>query len=249
MQIKILGIGGAINDGLPYNSFMIGGRTLIEAPPDIMISLQNHAVDFHAIETVYVSHFHADHYFGLPFLLLSLFVDARAQGAEKHIHIIGSHDVADKTLSLLEIAFSTDHPCMRWAKESIVFTEIDECAAIELLPGYTASFFKMNHFVDTYGFILTQDDCPIFAYTADTLWCNSLETMLSLRPKIVLADSNGEKTDVVPVHLSKDDIEKRALALTKNTTKFYLTHLCTQRAGTEGNITYAEAGMKFDIGR
>ena len=39
MKIKILGNGGAINDGLPYNSFAINGTLLCETPPDIMLSM------------------------------------------------------------------------------------------------------------------------------------------------------------------------------------------------------------------
>ena len=39
MNIRMLGTGGAINNGLPYNSFIINEDLLIETPPDIMISL------------------------------------------------------------------------------------------------------------------------------------------------------------------------------------------------------------------
>jgi hypothetical protein len=36
MKIKMVGTGGAINDGLPYNSFIVDNTLLVEAPPDIM---------------------------------------------------------------------------------------------------------------------------------------------------------------------------------------------------------------------
>jgi hypothetical protein len=39
MRIKMLGTGGAINDGLPYNSFIVDNTLLVETPPDIMNSL------------------------------------------------------------------------------------------------------------------------------------------------------------------------------------------------------------------
>jgi hypothetical protein len=36
MRIKILGNGGYINNGIPYNSFVIDDTFIIEAPPDII---------------------------------------------------------------------------------------------------------------------------------------------------------------------------------------------------------------------
>ncbi len=40
MKLKIPWDGGALNDGLPYYSFMINNTILVETPPDIKISLQ-----------------------------------------------------------------------------------------------------------------------------------------------------------------------------------------------------------------
>ena len=34
MRLTILGNGGGISDGLPYNAFVLDGRLLVEVPPD-----------------------------------------------------------------------------------------------------------------------------------------------------------------------------------------------------------------------
>jgi ribonuclease BN (tRNA processing enzyme) len=68
MRIQVLGNGGAINEGLPYSSFVVDGILLCETPPDIMLSLHKHAIEISSIKTVYISHLHGDHTFGLPFL-------------------------------------------------------------------------------------------------------------------------------------------------------------------------------------
>jgi hypothetical protein len=36
--MRITRNGGAVSDGLPYNAFIVDGRTLVEAPPDAMLS-------------------------------------------------------------------------------------------------------------------------------------------------------------------------------------------------------------------
>ncbi len=76
MIIKILGNGGALNDGLPYNSYTIDEKILIETPPDIMVSLHRENIDIYSLEAIYISHLHGDHTFGFPFLALDLFRNA-----------------------------------------------------------------------------------------------------------------------------------------------------------------------------
>ena len=75
MIIKILGNGGAINDGLAYNAFAINGTLLCETPPDIMLSINKNSIDLASIDRIYISHLHGDHIFGLPFLILSAFFE------------------------------------------------------------------------------------------------------------------------------------------------------------------------------
>ena len=74
MIIKILGNGGALNEGLPYNSFVINHSLLCETPPDIMFSINRNVIDISTIKTIYISHLHGDHIFGFPFLILSVFL-------------------------------------------------------------------------------------------------------------------------------------------------------------------------------
>lgn len=85
MNIRILGNGGAISDGLPYNAFLTDGYFLTETPPDIMGSLYRENAALSGIRTIFISHFHADHYFGFPFLALRLFFN----GITEPIAIIG----------------------------------------------------------------------------------------------------------------------------------------------------------------
>jgi hypothetical protein len=57
MNIKILGNGGAINDGLAYNAFVVNSTLLCETPPDIMLSIHKNSIDLPSIKTIYISHF------------------------------------------------------------------------------------------------------------------------------------------------------------------------------------------------
>ena len=122
MKIKILGNGGAINDGLTYNSFIIDDNFLIEAPPDVMSGIFRENIDFLKIRTIYISHFHADHYFGIPFLLLRCFMEE----SETDVKIIGPRGVKGRVKEICETAFGTDHPMQKWVEEHVTCEYIEE---------------------------------------------------------------------------------------------------------------------------
>jgi len=73
MKVKILGIGGFGNTGLPFNSFLIDGHILVDTPPDILQSLKREGVGIEDIDSVVITHYHGDHFFGLPFLLFQYY--------------------------------------------------------------------------------------------------------------------------------------------------------------------------------
>ena len=56
ITITILGNGGCLNTGLPYNAFVFNDTLLVEAPPDIMLSLQTVGVALDEIDTIFISH-------------------------------------------------------------------------------------------------------------------------------------------------------------------------------------------------
>jgi ribonuclease BN (tRNA processing enzyme) len=116
-EILILGNGGAISEGLDYNSFLIDRSCLCEVPPDIMNSLYRSKADLSLIDTVFISHFHGDHCFGLPFLLLSFLV--MGDKAPAAIEIVAPAGIRSLAFSLTETAFTKEHPCLPWMEKHL----------------------------------------------------------------------------------------------------------------------------------
>jgi len=114
MEIRILGNGGAISDGLPYNSFMFDEYFLAETPPDIMTSIFREKIDVRKIQVIYISHFHGDHYFGLPFLILRLFVISLGELSDSKIKLLGPAGLKNKTKEICRLALGDNHPAHRW---------------------------------------------------------------------------------------------------------------------------------------
>jgi ribonuclease BN (tRNA processing enzyme) len=243
-----LGNGGAVNDGLPYNAFVINGTLLCETPPDIMLSIHKNSIDFPSINTIYISHLHGDHIFGLPFLILSAFYLNVRSGNTLSFRIFGPEGLKTMSENLVDKAFTRRHPCFEWMKEFCTFFEVNETSSPDLVDGFQTSLFKLDHLIDTYGFSLAQEDKRVdFAYVADTRWCESLHTVLRNKPRVVLIDLNGEDNDQKRVHLSVGDLMGKAMPLTGEQTNYFGTHLRKEFETTDPRVNCARSGMDINF--
>jgi ribonuclease Z len=79
MQIFFLGTGEASDENYYNNSFLIGDKTkiLVDCGYSIPVRLWSYQKDPDFIDYIYISHTHADHFFGLPALVLRLNEDGR----------------------------------------------------------------------------------------------------------------------------------------------------------------------------
>jgi ribonuclease BN (tRNA processing enzyme) len=248
MNIKILGNGGAINDGLPYNAFVMNSTLLCETPPDIMLSIHKNLIELPSINTIYISHLHGDHIFGLPFLILSAFYLNVRTDQTLSFRIVGPEGLETMAENLLDTAFTSNHPCFKWMKEFCTFFEITEMSRPDLLDGFQTSIFKLDHLIDTYGFSLSHEVNRVdFAYVADTRWCESLHTVLSHKPRVVLIDLNGKDNDPERVHLSIGDLMRKAIPLTGRQTEYFGTHLREEFDTTNSCVRCARPGMDIHL--
>ncbi len=243
MEITILGNGGALNNGLHYNSFVIDGKCLCELPPDIMFTLQNNKINFDGLESVYVSHLHGDHIFGFPFFLLGLCHCHNNRGLSKKIKIFAPKDAKRILLELVRTAFSRDNPSVKWMKDNFDFVPVNEKCRVSFCSGMKTRYFMMKHSRPTYGFLLyDQQGTPVFSYMPDTLWNENIDTVLSEMPRAVLIDCNGMKDDIRKVHVSVDDIVARGIPVTGNKTVYYATHLKEEFDPGDSRIVCCRAG-------
>ncbi len=242
MEITILGHGGAINLGLPYNAFMIDRNILCEMPPDIMRSLREQRFFGDEIETIFISHFHGDHIFGVPFFLLNTFIIG-----DRLLRFVGPKSLRDRVFDLTTTAFGSSTPCLEWLERNGQFIEIEHGSVFELSPTVIVSFFELNHSDETYGFEVRQKKKTPFVYIADTLWCDSIADVLKKKPNHVLLDMNGEPDDPVKVHLSEDDLIEKAFPITGQETIYYGTHMKADKLSKLDQLIYAQPGQIIEV--
>ncbi len=248
MTVQILGNGGFINTGIPYNSLLLGSDFLIEAPPDLMLTLKSHDISYLNLRRIYISHFHGDHYFGMPFLglnLMNYYLDTAK--AIEPIEVIGPKGLRDHLKQLQEIATSPQNPSVDLLDKLFVFTEIDSTSKIRLDKSKTMTFHKMNHSKETYGFSILENSRYLMTYLIDTLWDQSFTNILTNKPKYVFCDLNSQPDDKIKQHLSEKEIVEKALLVTGTETQYVAIHL----SGTNGrdlpNLHYSQTGETYEI--
>src|SRR3990170_3900454 len=71
LELTFLGSGNAFAAGGRYwSSFLANARYLFDAPPTLLPHLKRLGMPLTGIEVIFISHFHGDHFMGLPFLFL-----------------------------------------------------------------------------------------------------------------------------------------------------------------------------------
>jgi ribonuclease BN (tRNA processing enzyme) len=102
VEIAFLGTGNAFAaEGRAFSSVLLDGRFLFDCGPTVLQQLRKLDIASDAIEVVMISHFHADHYFGLPFLLLDGWHSQRT----KDLFIAGPPGIEERTERVMDIAY------------------------------------------------------------------------------------------------------------------------------------------------
>ena len=203
ISLTFLGTGNFRATAGYWNSFLIGRRILVETSPAVLRNLQLVDAALNDIEVVFVSHFHADHTFGWPFLLFSWLTHA---ARTTDLWVVGPPEIG-RFFEEMPRAGALDHLVERARKRPDVFKlhYVEANQQPQTAGGVNFRAVRVDHdpALDCYGYLIEVDGRTI-GYSGDTTLCPGLRQIAAGADVLVL-ECNSQH-DRSPVHMTFDDV-------------------------------------------
>jgi ribonuclease BN (tRNA processing enzyme) len=133
MEITFLGVGEAFDENLPNTSILV--RTEYQEKPVTVLLDCGYSVpptfwqlglDVETLDGIWISHFHADHSFGLPALLVRFWEEKR----KKDLYFLGQKGIESFVLKCLDLAYPNFLPRLEF---SLRFMEVEPGESVTAL--------------------------------------------------------------------------------------------------------------------
>jgi ribonuclease BN (tRNA processing enzyme) len=213
LDLLFLGSGNAFAaEGRAFSSFLLDGRYLFDCGPTVLQQLAKAGVPPSDIEAVFISHYHADHFFGLPFLML----DAKYGGRRKDLTIVGPPGIEARTRDLSELGYpgvidSSNYACR--------YVEMSDGASTDI-GALSLSAVQVQHVDDFECFAFrAETGGRALVYSGDTTLCDGLLRLVEGADVVVTECSCNE----VSVHLGPSGVDE--VARHAPDAKIIVTHL------------------------
>jgi ribonuclease Z len=233
MELTFLGTGAAFSP-VAYNaSIVIDRAILLDAGAPLTVHLPKAGIAVDEPRSVLLSHFHADHTFGLASLMLG-----RALDNEKppSLAVYGPLGTAAYLRQLLDLAWGEEMRRMSWDRLQLKVSELADGQSFTV-EGSQGTAFRMQHSsrLNCLGFNIERDGVRL-GYTGDAEMSPGLEALVAASDHVIT-----EMTyDVEPgsMHLARRDVE--GLMKRHPATRFIITH-----RGTDSSVNGAVMARDF----
>lgn len=245
MRIQFVGCGDAFGSGGRFNTcFHLTGRKtnlLIDCGASSLIALKRLGIDRNAITTIVITHFHADHFGGVPFFML----DAQFFSKRRDpLTIVGPIGLEAWYERVMETAFPGSSQAAQ--KFDLRLLEIAAGTALEV-DGVLVRAFQASHGPPggPYLSIRIEAESKSIAYTGDTEW--TPELILAAHHADVFIAEAYFRDKAVATHLSLHQIEEHYAELAPK--RLVLTHMSDDMLGHPDRALFetAEDGMVIEL--
>jgi len=240
MQLRFVGCGDALGSGGRSNTcFHVtgqGANVLIDCGASSLPALKRLGIARNDIDLILITHFHGDHFAGLPFLLL----DAQFSRRGRPLVIAGPEGIEMRLTQVMEALFEHSSKTRQRFELSVVALKPEQArsfGAVKVTP------FPVVHGESGGPFLayrIEAEGCVI-AYSADTEWT---ETLVPLARDADLFIAEAYYHDkVVKNHLSLTTLEAHLSEIKPK--RLILTHMSDDMLGRLDTLghTAAHDGM------
>lgn len=169
MRITVVGSGDAFGSGGRFQTCIaLGAHTLVDCGATSLVALRRQGFDPNAVETVLVSHLHADHFGGLPFLIL----DGQFRRRTTDLTVVGPPGTEERLAAAMEAAF----PGSSGVRRRFALHVREHADRKPYDTGrVTVTPYEVRHASGAPAYALRVDDgAATVTYSGDTEWTDAL---------------------------------------------------------------------------
>jgi ribonuclease BN (tRNA processing enzyme) len=236
MQLRFVGCGDAFGSGGRQNTcfHVTGSRVnfLIDCGATSLPALKRLDISRDAIDLILITHFHGDHFGGLPFLLL----EAQFTRRSRPLVIAGPQGIETRLAQLMEALFQHSSQTKQKFDLSVVALKPEErrsFGAVDVTP------YPVVHgeFGGPFLAYRIEAEGRVIAYSADTEWT---ETLIPLGREADLFIAEAYYYDrIVKNHLSLKTLESHLPKIQPK--RLVLTHMSDDMLGRLDTLDHAAA--------
>ena len=244
MQLRFIGCGDALGSGGRANTcFQVTGESinfLIDCGASSLPAMKRLNVARDDIDLILITHFHGDHFGGLPFFLL----DAQFARRTRPLVIAGPQGIETRLAQLMEALF----------EHSSKTKQRFDLSVVALNPGESRTFGAIK--VTPYPVVHGESGGPflayrieaggrIISYSADTEWTDTLISAARGADLFIAEAYYYDK--IVKNHLSLKTLEAHLPEI--NARRVILTHMSDDMLGRLGQLPHMTAsdGMVVEL--
>jgi ribonuclease BN (tRNA processing enzyme) len=219
-ELTFLGTGNFLAPpGRYWNSFVIDANVLVEPCPTALPHLRRCGFTPSDVDIVVISHFHADHCFGWPFLLQAM---AEAGGG-RTLHVVGPPGLEDHLTDMIDVA--KVRSTLEMAQERLDLQFVDVDGAWQKVGGLRFRAVEVEHvpYLRCFGYLFDRGDQTV-GYSGDVRPCDGLRE-LALESDVLVLECNGAHGGP-PTHMKESDVRELQAAFPD--VRLVLTHLGEQ---------------------
>lgn len=243
MRLTFLGTGDAFGSGGRLQATLLlegaGQRTLLDCGTSALIALRRASLDPNTIDAIVLTHFHGDHFGGLPFFVL----DGQFGKRTRPLTVAGPRGVEARVRAAMDALY----PGM-----SAVAQRYD-VRYVELAPGAPARVGALEiralpvaHSPEAEPLgVRVEAEGRALAYSGDTAWCDALVTLADGADLFVCECYSVAKE--IPNHLSLARLRSERPRL--RCRRLVLTHLGPEMiaAGPQPDVELAWEGLAVEV--
>jgi len=236
MQLQFIGCGDALGSGGRANTcFHVTGDSvnfLIDCGASSLPALKRLDVNSDGIDLILITHFHGDHFGGLPFFLL----DAQFTRRTRPLVIAGPKGIETRLTQLMEVMFEHSSRTKQRFDLSVVALDPEESrsfGAVKVTP------YPVVHGESGGPFLAYRIEAEgrVIAYSADTEWTDTLIPAAHGADLFIAEAYYYDK--IVKNHLSLTTLEAHLSKI--DARRLILTHMSDDMLGRLGSLSYTTA--------